>query len=130
MGVDGNPIATTIVSQGNDLPAAEVLGTAAADMEEWEGVLVQSTGSVSSPDLGNGEWGIDDGSGELRVDDRGWDHQATGEVVINAQFQVTAPLHYSFGNYKLIPRGEGDVLLYGCTLPNADNDLWAISSDV
>ena len=121
VGVDGNPIATTIVSPGNDLPAAEVLGTAAADMEEWEGVLVQSTGSVSSPDLGNGEWGIDDGSGELRVDDRGWDHQATGEVVINAQFQVTAPLHYSFGNYKLIPRAEEDVLLYGCTLPNADN---------
>ena len=120
-GVGGNPIVTSIISQGNDLPAAEVLGTAAADMEEWEGVLVQSTGTVSSPDLGNGEWGIDDGSGELRVDDRGWDHQATGEVVINAQFQVTAPLHYSFGNYKLIPRDGDDVLLYGCTLPNADN---------
>ena len=121
VGVDGNPITTAILSQGNDLPTPEVLGTAAVNMEEWEGVLVQTTGAVSSPDLGNGEWGIDDASGEVRVDDRGWDHQATGEVLINAQFQVTAPLHYSFGNYKLIPREEADVLLYGCTLPNADN---------
>ena len=121
VGVDGNPIATTILSQGNELPDAEVLGTAAANMEEWEGVLVQSTGAVSSPDLGNGEWGIDDASGELRVDDRGWDHQATGEVVINAQFQVTGPLHFSFGDFKLLPREEADVLLYGCVLPNADN---------
>ncbi|MDA9863728.1 lamin tail domain-containing protein [Flavobacteriales bacterium] len=120
-GVDGNPIATSILSQGNDLPAVEVLGTGAANMEEWEAVLVQSTGTVSSPDLGNGEWGMDDTSGELRVDDRGWDHQATGEVVINAQFQVTGPLHYSFGNFMLLPRDEADVLLYGCVLPNADN---------
>ena len=62
-GVDGNPIATSILSQGNALPDAEVLGTGAANMEEWEGVLVQSTGVVSSPDLGNGEWGMDDASG-------------------------------------------------------------------
>ena len=120
-GVDGNPVATAIVSQGNPLPEAEVLGTMATDMEEWEGVLVQTTGVVSSPDLGNGEWGIDDGSGEVRVDDRGWDHQATGEVVINAEFQVTGPLHYNFGNFVVLPRTEDDVLLYGCTLPNADN---------
>ena len=121
VGLGGNPLVTSIISQGNDLPAAEVLGTAAADMEEWEGVLVQATGTVSSPDLGNGEWGIDDGTGELRVDDRGWDHQATGEVVINAQFQVTGPLHFNFGNFVMLPRSGDDVLLYGCTLPNADN---------
>ena len=34
---------------------------------------------------------------------------------------MTGPLHYSFGNYKLLPRDEADVLLYGCVLPNADN---------
>ena len=44
----GNPLVTSIISQGNDLPAAEVLGTMATDMEEWK-VLVQSTGTVSSP---------------------------------------------------------------------------------
>lgn len=120
-GQGGNPVSTAILSQGNALPTAEVLGTQATNMEEWEGVLVQSTGAVSAPDLGNGEWGIDDGSGQLIVDDRGWDHQATGEVVINAQFQVTAPLHFSFGAYKMIPRDGDDVLLYGCILPNADN---------
>ena len=120
-GVGSNPLVTSIISQGNDLPASQVLGTAAAYAEEWEGVLVQCTGTVTSPDLGNGEWGIDDGTGEVRIDDRGWDHQATGEVVVNAQFQVTGPLHYGFGDFKLIPRGVGDVLLYGCTLPNADN---------
>ena len=120
-GVGGNPLVTSIQSQNNELPAPEVLGTAAAGMEEWEGVLVQTTGTVGSPDLGNGEWGIDDASGELRVDDRGWDHIATGEVLAGAQFQVTAPLYYSFGNFKMIPRDIDDVLLYGCTLPSADN---------
>ena len=88
-GVGGNPLVTSIISQGNDLPAAEVLGTMATDMEEWEGVLVQSTGTVSSPDLGNGEWGIDDGTGGLRVDDRSWDYQATGGVV-SIPVRVTA----------------------------------------
>jgi plastocyanin/predicted extracellular nuclease len=120
-GVAGNPLVTSIQSQNNDLPAAEVLGTGAANMEEWEGVLIQSTGIVGSPDLGNGEWGMDDTSGELRIDDRGWDHLSTGEVASGAQFQVTAPLHYSFGNFKMIPRDMDDVLLYGCTLPSADN---------
>ncbi len=120
-GVGENLLVTNIISQGNDLPAAEALGTAAAYSEEWEGVLIQCTGTVTSPDLGNGEWGIDDGTGEVRIDDRGWDHQATGEVVINAQFQVTGPLHYGFGDFKLIPRSADDVLLYGCTFPSAEN---------
>ncbi len=120
-GVDGSPLVTSIISQGNDLPAPEVLPTGSVSMEEWESVLVQTTGTVDSPDLGFGEWGLDDTSGQIRVDDLGWDHLTTGEVEFGAQFQITAPLGYSFSNFKLLPRGEEDVLLYGCVLPNADN---------
>ena len=37
-----NSPAVTITSQGNDLPAAEVLTTADVNAEGWEGVLVRT----------------------------------------------------------------------------------------
>ena len=61
--------ATVILSQGNALPVAEVLATADAGAEPWEGVLVQVTGVVTNADAGFGEWALSDGSGDLRVDD-------------------------------------------------------------
>ena len=76
--------------------------TAASD-EQWEGVLVQVTGDVSSESLGYGEWGVDDTSGECRIDDRGYDAIGTGNVTAGSTWQVTGPLDYSFGNYKIQP---------------------------
>ena len=46
---------TTIVSVGNDLPSAEMLSTADAGTEPWEGVLVQVSGAVTNADAGFGE---------------------------------------------------------------------------
>ena len=112
-----------INAQGAELPTPEVLstGTAASD-EQWEGVLVQVTGDVSSESLGYGEWGLDDTSGECRVDDRGYDViDETGNVTAGSTWQVTGPLDYSFGNYKIQPRSEADALLYGCTDMSAAN---------
>ena len=41
---------------------------------------MQVTGGVSSESLGYGEWGVDDTSGECRIDDRGYDAIGTGNV--------------------------------------------------
>jgi predicted extracellular nuclease len=111
-----------IEAQGADLPMPEALTTAAvAAGEEWEGVLVQVTADVSNADLGYGEWGVDDSSGECRVDDRGYDAIGTGNVIAGSSWQVTGPLDYGFGNFKIQPRSEADALLYGCTNSGAAN---------
>ena len=99
-----------------DLPTPGVLSTATVTSDEqWEGVLVQVTGDVSTESLGFGEWGLDDTSGECRVDDRGYDAIGTGNVTAGSTWQVTGPLDYSYGNYKIQPRSEADALLYSCT---------------
>ncbi|MGA1374562.1 MAG: lamin tail domain-containing protein, partial [Flavobacteriales bacterium] len=103
------------------VPAPEVLTTAAAAAEQWEGVLVRVTGSVANASLGNNEWSLDDGSGALRVDDRGYNALLTGAVVAGSQWQVTGPLDFTFSNFKVQPRSEADAQLYGCTNPAADN---------
>ncbi|MBT6162737.1 MAG: hypothetical protein HOH92_03475, partial [Crocinitomicaceae bacterium] len=111
-----------IQEQNSALPTAEVLSTAVvAASEEWEGVLVQVTGDVSNADIGFGEWGLDDSSGECRVDDRGYDAIGTGNVVAGSTWQVSGPLDYSYGNFKIQPRSEADALLYGCTSSGASN---------
>ena len=111
----------TILSQGNALPAAEVLATADVIAEQWEGVLVQTTGTVNNDALGFGEWSLDDTSGPVRADDRGYDAIGAGLVTIGAMIQVTGALEFSYGDFKIQPRDVNDVLLYGCTGTNADN---------
>ena len=111
----------TILSQGNALPAAEVLATADVIAEQWEGVLVQTTGTVNDDALGYGEWSLDDTSGPVRADDRGYDAIGAGLVTIGAMIQVTGALDFSYGDFKIQPRDVNDVLLFGCTGTDADN---------
>ena len=111
----------TILSQGNVLPAAEVLATADVIAEQWEGVLVQTTGTVNDDALGYGEWSLDDTSGPVRADDRGYDAIGAGLVTIGAMIQVTGALDFSYGDFKIQPRDVNDVLLFGCTGTDADN---------
>ena len=113
--------ATVILSQGNALPAAEVLATLDAGAEPWEGVLVQVTGAVTNPSLGFGEWALSDGSGDLAVDDAGFDAIGAGLVGLGNQLQVTGALDFSFSAFKLQPRDVADVLLFGCTNAGAAN---------
>ncbi|PCJ80679.1 MAG: hypothetical protein COA49_07550 [Bacteroidetes bacterium] len=116
-----NTPTVTILSQGNALPAAEVLTTLSASAEQWEGVLVQTSGAVENPALGFGEWSINDASGALVVDDLGFGAIAAGLVNLGSSLQVTGAMDFSFGAFKLQPRDVNDVLLYGCTFTQADN---------
>ena len=116
-----NSPSVSILSQGNALPAAEVLTTADVIAEQWEGVLVQTTGTVNDDALGYGEWSLDDTSGPVLADDLGYDAIGAGLVTIGAMVQVTGALDFSYGNFKIQPRDINDVLLYGCTGTEADN---------
>lgn len=114
-------VGVTIVSQGNGMPAAEILATSAVADEQWEGVLVQTTGDVTSEASNYGEWSLSDGSGDATVDDRGYDADATGALLLGSTWQVTGPLDYSYGAFKIQPRDANDALLYGCTNSSAAN---------
>jgi len=114
--INANSVAVN--SSGNALPAAEILTTVNVSEEQWEGVLVQTSGDVASEDLSFGEWSIDDGSGAVVIDDLAYNAQP---VVAGDSYQITAPLYFSFGQFKLTPRDEADVAKLGCTNESADN---------
>ena len=111
----------TINSQGNVLPASEVLSTLDVSAEQWEGVLVQTSGVVESDALGNNEWSVNDASGAVVLDDAGFNAIAAGLTTVGASVQVSGSVDYSFGEFKIQPRDVNDVLLFGCTSDAADN---------
>ncbi|MDG1260605.1 MAG: lamin tail domain-containing protein [Flavobacteriales bacterium] len=111
-----------INSSANALPAVEVVSTLDAAQEQWEGVLLEVTGDVSTADLGNGEFGVNDGTGELNVDDLGL---LLAPLTVPDTYTLTGPLYYSFGAFKLEPRDAADAQKWGCTdiaFPNYDAD--------
>ena len=111
----------TINSQGNALPASEVLSTLDVSAEQWEGVLVQTSGVVEDDALGFGEWSVNDASGAVVLDDAGFNAIAAGLTTVGASVQVSGSVDYSFGEFKIQPRDVNDVLLFGCTSDAADN---------
>lgn len=101
-----------IHSSGHQLPPAEVLQTGdlatSASPEQWEGVLVAVLNvTVSNDDLGYGEWSVTDGSGDCRVDDLG-DYTYSPQVG-NTITQLAGILWYSFSDFKIEPRDDGDI---------------------
>lgn len=98
----------TLLSSGNELPAASELSTQEINDEAFEGVLVTVVNTICTNDnLGFGEWELDDGSGSCRVDDMG----VVYTPVLGLAYTVTGPLQYSFDFYKIEPRDESDILI-------------------
>jgi len=104
-----NNISDLLVStSSNPLPAAEILTTATAGVEEFESVLIQLNGvTCTDNDLGFGEWMINDGSGDYRVDDELYD--ANPQLLLG--YDLTGIAYFSFGDFKLLPRDAADVVL-------------------
>ncbi|MFP4663923.1 MAG: T9SS type A sorting domain-containing protein [Bacteroidales bacterium] len=103
-----------IVSNGNTLPAPAEVTTGEAGTEAYEGVLVQVEGvNNNAPDEYN-EWDVNDGSGEVMVDDLLY----TFEPTIGNSYNVTGVVEYYF-NFKILPRDENDIIDLGVsTDPN------------
>ena len=98
-------------SSGNALPQPLVLGTGALLSSDYVGVLVRTSGNCDQVNADEpndyGEWSIDDGTGSLRIDDLGFDF---GGQTLGLSYEITAPLFYSYSNYKLVPRSAEDVV--------------------
>lgn len=95
-----------IHSSGNPLPEPYLSGTWDVNDESLEGVLVHIEAAIcTNPDLGYGEWELDDGTGPCRVDDFGIVYEAE----LGISYAVTGPLYYSFEDFKILPRDEDDI---------------------
>ncbi|WP_240924274.1 DNRLRE domain-containing protein [Thermococcus sp. 21S7] len=92
-----------------ETPEPVVLHTGEVAQEQWESVLVMvENATVTNPDLGYGEWQVDDGSGPVRVDDLMYHYSAQNGEVFN---YIVGVVYYSYGEFKIEPRGEEDLSL-------------------
>jgi hypothetical protein len=100
-----------VVSSGNPLPAPEILPSGDVSQEQWESVLVRvEDATVTDDDLGYGEWLVDDGSGDVVVDDMGsYSYTPTNGELLD---YVQGPLFYSYGAFKIEPRDNDDIAVY------------------
>jgi hypothetical protein len=97
----------TVTSTGNALPNPVALSTAAVNDEAYEGVLVSISDAFAGATGGYGEYPMDDGSGVVVMDDQivAYDFPIEeGEC-----YNVTGPVNYSFGAFKISPDAGGVV---------------------
>ena len=77
--------------------------------EMWEGVLVNVVDAeVTDNELGYGEFLVNDGSGDCRVDDAIFSY--TLPEVGTIFTSLTGPGEFSYRAYRILPRSEEDML--------------------
>ncbi|MDD2550218.1 MAG: Ig-like domain-containing protein [Bacteroidales bacterium] len=102
-----------VVSTGNDLPAPTVLTTAQAAEEPWEGVLIQVKNAEYTIEADNyNVLGVNDGSGDVYVDDDMYDYMAAEVFTLNQSYNITGIGYYSYSNAKILPRFAADITPY------------------
>ncbi len=122
-----------INSSGNPIPGFADLATndiglggfGTADKEKWESVLIRynnlivTNENADGPANNFGEMLVDDGSGDTRVELEDGDHSYHNlsdplrpiYIMTGSGFDaLSGQLYYSFGNYKLVPRNDGDFV--------------------
>ena len=107
-----------LISEAVELPEAELVATGAISMpdmynpESWEGVLVQMNSVfVSNPDLGDGNWEIDDGLDNSSPCIVGAAGSYTYEPEQDDMFaSISGVVDFGFGDFKLEPRNDADLM--------------------
>lgn len=94
-----------VINSGNLVPDPILIETGEA-AEKWESVLVRvESATCTNPDMGYGEWGINDGSGSLVIGDMG----VAYSPIAGVKYAVAGPLNYSYSLFKIEPRGIDDI---------------------
>jgi hypothetical protein len=94
-------------SKDKNLPAPLELTTSEAGEEQNEGVLVRIRSAECIDSIpGSGKFELDDGSGQILVDN--WLYQYE-PFLLNNIYHVTGVVYYSDGNWKIFPRTAGDI---------------------
>jgi predicted extracellular nuclease len=111
--IDATGGTVTWLSTGAPLTAETFSDAAALGMtaEAYEGVLVQIMDvTVGSEPSTYGEWDI---GGDIYVDDTFHAYSSVATVTIGDTFDsVTGALHFSFSEWKLLPRNDADFTGY------------------
>ncbi|MBU0489798.1 MAG: T9SS type A sorting domain-containing protein [Bacteroidetes bacterium] len=99
--------AYVVNSTGNTLPAVTPISTADGNTEQYEGVLVKvANANCTNAAAGNGMWIVNDGSGDLLIDDVIY---AFPSPAVSTHYDVTGVGHYAFSEWKILPRSVSDV---------------------
>ena len=94
-----------VISSGN-IFSPSYCNTAAADSEEFEGCFVEVSNAICNNDnAGFGEWIVNDGSGDLIIDDLLF----AFTPILNQIYSVSGVVTFSYGAFKLLPRNGSDV---------------------
>ncbi len=96
----------TVLSSGNPLPEAVSLSTLEINQEDYEGVLVQiANAECTDYNPEYGEWLVDDGSGEVMIDDLIYEFiPVIGEV-----YDIMGVVDYSYSSFRIEPRYSSDI---------------------
>ena len=101
----GKTVEPTLVTTGE-------IGTGGINAEAYEGVLVKVINvAITNPDLGHGEWEIDDGSGACRIDDAA-DYYFTPANYDSVR-NIIGVLNYNYNDTKIEPRLAWDIVEAG-----------------
>ncbi len=92
----------------SDISTADLAGGCNSHSEQFEGMLVRVKNVVVTQETNQyGEWYVADTSGvECQIDDYMYHYDATVGESLPA---IIGIVHYSYGEYEINPRDEGDV---------------------
>ncbi|MEA1874712.1 MAG: T9SS type A sorting domain-containing protein [Bacteroidota bacterium] len=94
----------TVANSGNT-PQVATITTAEANDESFESVLVQVEGLNSGPVDSYGQWPVNDGSGNILIDDELFSYTP----IEGNDYLVTGIATYSYSEWKIWPRDAADV---------------------
>ncbi|MBT3206907.1 MAG: T9SS type A sorting domain-containing protein [Bacteroidetes bacterium] len=95
------------ISANNSLPEAVLVQTGAMQDEQYEAVLVQLENAMCVRDTTYGMWFVNDGSGDALIHNSSiYSHS----YVIGQIYNITGPLNFDFGEYKIELRSADDVV--------------------
>lgn len=101
----------TLNASGIPVPEPILVQTADYSEEKYEGVLVivQNAGVISTQD-NYGDWRINDGSGQGYVTESPYNEYSYTPVVGDTLLFVRGVVDYDYGEYKIMPAGNKDIL--------------------
>ena len=109
-----------VISSGN-IFSPSYCNTAAADSEEFEGCFVEVSNAICNNDnAGFGEWIVNDGSGDLIIDDLLF----AFTPILNQIYSVSGVVTFSYGAFKLLPRNGSDVAGFMSVNENTENGFY------
>ncbi|MEA2096695.1 MAG: T9SS type A sorting domain-containing protein [Candidatus Cloacimonadota bacterium] len=113
-----------VLTSGNLLPEAISLSTIDVNQEDYEGVLVQvENAECTDYDAGYGEWLVNDGSGEIMINDLIYAFVPE----IGEFYDIIGVVDYSYGSFKIEPRYLSDISISSSVqegIVNIDFDLY------